>query len=115
MCHHVTVVDNDIAEPDGEVVLTINQSSLNPPTTVVSTSEATVNILNDDGKSYSIPMFNFRYLIDYTTGLVVILEALSTTVTEGGPVTFYVGYTGFLHLESRLYVTVSAPSGSATG
>ena len=44
-----------------------------------------------------------------------MLEALSTTVTEGGSVTFNVGYTGVLHLQSSLYVTVTAPSRSATG
>ena len=50
VCHLLTIVDNDIAEPDGEVVITINQSSLYPPTTLISRSTTTINILNDDGK-----------------------------------------------------------------
>lgn len=50
VCHHITIIDNNVVEPDGEVVIIINQSSLNPPTTEISSSIATVNIINDDGK-----------------------------------------------------------------
>ena len=47
--------------------------------------------------------------------LEVLLEAPSTTVTEGGSVIFHMTYDGYLHEQSTLYVTVSAPSGSAIG
>ena len=50
VCHHITVVNNDVVEPDGKLVMTMNELSLNPPNTVRNVSEATVTIINDDSQ-----------------------------------------------------------------
>ena len=39
-----------MVEPDGTIVVRITNSSLEPPTTKLNTSEAVIYVFNDDGE-----------------------------------------------------------------
>ena len=49
VCHMLTVIDNDVVEPDGMLVMTISNSSLWPANTL---SQTMITIINDDGECY---------------------------------------------------------------
>ena len=50
VCHHITVLENDVVEPDGQIVVRITSSSLHPSVTLLSVSEANLSIINDDSE-----------------------------------------------------------------
>ena len=113
VCHHIGVVNNDVVEPDGEVVININASSLHPPGTMMTTSKALVTVINDDGRC--LTSFRLLLFVYCVTDLLVLLESSLTTISEGGYVTFHLNYSGIIHQKSTVYVAVSTSSGSAIG
>ena len=49
MCHHVTVINNELVEPDGIIIINIADFPLLPPNTQLNISEAIISVINDDG------------------------------------------------------------------
>ena len=50
VCHQITVLANDVTEPNGTIVVTINDTSLEPSNTQLNTSTTNVIVVNDDSK-----------------------------------------------------------------
>ena len=50
MCHRVTVLENDVVESNGTIVVRITRFSLEPPATQLNISEAVISVFNNDGE-----------------------------------------------------------------
>ena len=50
VCHMLTVIDNNVAEPDGTLVVTISNSSLMPANTLLNERQSTITIISDDSE-----------------------------------------------------------------
>ena len=51
VCHCITVFGNDVVEPNGTIVVTIIDTSLEPSNTLLSISAIDILVVNDDGES----------------------------------------------------------------
>ena len=50
ICHRITLFGNFVVEPDGTIVVTIMDTSLEPSNTQLSTFRADLTVVNDDCK-----------------------------------------------------------------
>ena len=50
VCHHITVLENNVVEPNGTIVVTIIDTSLEPSNTQLSTFRTDLIVVNDDSK-----------------------------------------------------------------
>ena len=50
VCHQITVFGNDVVEPDGTIVVTIIDTSLEPSNTQLNTYATEVAIVDDDSE-----------------------------------------------------------------
>ena len=51
VCHNITVFGNDVVEPDGTIVVTIIDTSLEPSNTQLSIYATDIVVVNDDSES----------------------------------------------------------------
>ena len=49
-CHDITLIDNNVVEPNRVFEVKISQSSLWPSSTIIRNGTLTMTIINDDGK-----------------------------------------------------------------